>query len=61
MKSINATIAPTPVPLGTAKQAKDGYKIWENKRKKQTGWRFMSPFRNRARMEAERKKHEGTK
>ena len=61
MKSTIQTAPPEPVPLGTAKQAKDGYKIWENKRKKQSGWRFMSPFRNRARMEAERKKHEGTK
>lgn len=61
MKSSIQTAPPEPLPLGTAKRAKDGYKAWENKRKKQSGWRFMSPFRNRTRMEEERRKMEGTK
>ena len=61
MRSSIQTAPPDPLPLGTAKQAKDGYKIWENKRKKQTGWRFMSPFRNRARMEEERRKKQESK
>ena len=61
MKSINAPAPPAPIPLGTAKETRDKFKIWENKRKKQSGWRFMSPFRNHRRMEAERRKMEGTK
>lgn len=61
MRSSIQTTPHEPLPLGTAKQAKDGYKIWENKRKKQTGWRFMSPFRNRARMEKERRKQQESK
>lgn len=53
MKRQSETL-PKAIPAGTSKMANDGWKAFAARRKQQTGWRWISPFRNRSRMEAER-------
>ena len=61
MKSINATVPPTPIPVGTVKQVRDAFRAWQDGRGYERGWRKRSAFTNRQRIEAERRKMEGTK
>lgn len=56
-----AETLPQAVPAGTYKMASGGWRAFAERRKQQAGWRWISPFRNRARMEEERRKMEGAK